>query len=52
MIETEEIPCAECGEKISVYFDNGVVSRPEYVLVADWIFHTTCWNKKLDENPP
>lgn len=63
MIETEDIKCAECGIPITVYFGNnisgarnqhtgGVISRPEYVLVADWIFHTECWNKKVDENPP
>jgi len=52
MTNTEQIPCAECGEPIEVHFHNGVIPQPNYLLVADWIFHTECWNKKVDENPP
>lgn len=33
--------CGACGK-----------TAVEYTLIADWIYHTTCWNKELEENPP
>ncbi len=29
----------------------GILSDPSYVLVADWLFHTECWDKQVAENP-
>ena len=44
--------CEGCGEDVTSYWmkDNtGCVSRPEYVLVADWIFHSECWDKVVKD---
>ena len=49
-IESFVTKCEGCGEDVTSYWmkDNtGCVSRPEYVLVADWIFHSECWDKVL-----
>lgn len=46
--------CPYCGkEVISTWIKNGGMLRdPNNVLVADWIFHTVCWDKMVEENPP
>lgn len=47
--------CPGCGKTVISYWhkDNrGMESRPEYVLVADWIYHSECWDKLVEDNPP
>jgi len=39
--------CPACGLPVTTYWmqDNtGCVSRPEYTLVADWVYHAHCWD--------
>jgi hypothetical protein len=47
--------CPGCGEEIDeiAYADNGgIIPDPNYTLVADWMFHTKCWNELVERHPP
>ena len=51
--EAQESPCPYCGEPvISHWTPRGCLPNPDYVLIADWLFHTPCWEKQVEENPP
>jgi hypothetical protein len=55
-VETEisaEI-CPQCGGVIKVLWatGGGVISDPAYVLVADWVMHTACWDALVERLPP
>jgi enhancing lycopene biosynthesis protein 2 len=46
--------CPGCGEEIDdiVYADDGkIISNPNYTLVADWIFHSKCWDEMVERYP-
>jgi hypothetical protein len=50
-IETLTTTCPHCGELVTSLWvpQGGCLSRPDdYVLVADWIFHTACWAAATD----
>ena len=52
---TEEIKftcpyCKKNGTSIWVV-GGGMLSRPDYTLVGDLIFHSVCWDKQVEENP-
>ena len=53
-IETETSTCPYCGKDVLSYWAprEGCVPRPEYTLVANWIYHTKCWDKQVKERPP
>lgn len=46
--------CPYCAKEVIYQFipDRGILSSSNYVLIADWIYHTICWNKQIDEHPP
>jgi hypothetical protein len=48
--EAVETQCAECLEPMTYLWvpGGGIVSSPEYVLVADWIFHSNCWERVME----
>ena len=47
-IETEESLCPYCKNKVISYWTSkGCISKPEYTLIADWIFHVDCWNEQV-----
>jgi hypothetical protein len=48
--EIEIIDCAECGKPIETHWDEGLLPG-DYVLIADWIFHTQCWDKIAERYP-
>jgi hypothetical protein len=53
-IETEVTNCPYCNKSvISLWVSGGggCLSRPEYVLIADWIYHTVCWNELVEKFP-
>lgn len=53
--DAEEIldeTCPRCQRQVAVRWCAGVVSDPEYVLVADWAYHSTCWDELVAESPP
>jgi hypothetical protein len=45
-------PCAECNVKITLKWDNGLIPEAHYVLIADWVYHTECWDKIVEAHPP
>lgn len=57
-IEVESIPCAYCLKYVDVRFVfedsqyKGIDRSSDYVLVADCVFHSTCWDKQIKEHPP
>jgi hypothetical protein len=52
-MEEWKTTCPYCEKEVIYYWDNGVVSKPlEYLLIADWICHTKCWDKFIEEKPP
>lgn len=44
--------CPGCGNAVSYEWNNGIVSKPDMILVADWIYHWDCWGKIEDELYP
>jgi hypothetical protein len=51
--------CPQCGGIIKVLWAvsgangvGGVISDPAYVLVADWVMHTVCWDALVERLPP
>jgi len=53
-IETAFYPCAACGTAVKTrWTKDGMLGDPtENVLVADWVFHPSCWDGMIRENPP
>jgi hypothetical protein len=51
-VEVLVIPCPACGHSVYVNWYKGVVSDPSYVLIADWVYHSDCWDKQVEEFPP
>lgn len=51
-IETEVYPCARCGTGVETrWTKDGMLSDFHVVLVADSVFHGSCWDGLLRENP-
>lgn len=58
-IDTSDIPevteifdCVFCNKSIVIYFapDNGgIISKPDYTLLGNWVAHVDCLNKSLDD---
>jgi hypothetical protein len=46
------LECPYCRKQVGIVWNHGVVSKPEYVLIADWVYHSECWDKLVEENPP
>lgn len=51
-VEIEFYPCAQCGTAVETRWTKNGMLRDDNVLVADWVFHPSCWDMKLRENPP
>ena len=52
-IEVAYYPCAQCGTAVKTrWTERGMLSdHNENVLVADWVFHPSCWDLLVRENP-
>ncbi len=47
-IESETSLCPHCEKPVTSYWTpNGCLAHPSYVLIADWIFHSLCWEEQL-----
>lgn len=51
--------CCQCGLPVVTKWKdnedgttNGMLSGDDHCLVGDWVFHNTCWDKLVEENPP
>jgi hypothetical protein len=51
MTEQLEQMCPYCKKPVYFIWNNGVVPSDEHVLIADWIYHTECWDKEVEEHP-
>jgi len=52
VIEIDLIPCAECLVPVETrWIKNGGLLPGDYVLIADFIFHLECWDKKVEAYP-
>jgi len=50
-IETCSSKCPECGRTVETLWmkdGGGCLSTPDYVLIADWAFHSPCYDKMLE----
>lgn len=56
MSEVEQVitNCPYCRNKVVSLWavGGGCYSSNDYTLVADWIFHSRCWDKMIEEFPP
>lgn len=51
-VEIEETPCPWCKQTVRSYWTKqGLLSRPSITLVADWIYHSVCWDELMKEHP-
>jgi hypothetical protein len=54
-VEIECYPCHRCGTGVETRWacnGGGMLSDPNSTLVADWVFHSSCWDGLLRESPP
>lgn len=56
MIVSHTFPCAFCRKPVTTIWDdnddgttNGMMRDPLVVLVADWVFHSQCWDIMTSE---
>jgi hypothetical protein len=42
--------CPYCGKQVEYLYveGGGVLPSPDYVLIADWVYHAACWDKQVD----
>ena len=51
--EIEIINCAGCGKPVITYWaKNGGMCPGDYTLVADWVYHNSCWDKAMEKYEP
>jgi hypothetical protein len=52
-IERWTTSCPYCGKEVEYLCvqNGGVLRSPDYTLIADWIYHATCWDKQVDDHP-
>jgi len=43
--------CCICGDPVhfTCIRHGGVLSDPSYTLVADWVVHSVCWDRLVEE---
>ena len=50
-MKTEKYVCPKCNKPVHVQIDptsGGIISSPDYDLIADWVFHSKCWMEQLE----
>lgn len=53
--ELEVTVCPLCGNPVafrSMKNGGGILSDPDVALIADWVYHSKCWDKQVEEHPP
>lgn len=53
--DAEVHTCPYCQGDVCVYItmDTGaIISYETYVLIADWVYHTKCWDALMLKYPP
>lgn len=51
-LEEEVTICPYCGTSVTSWWvpQRGCLPSPDYELVADWVFHSACWDEMAHEN--
>lgn len=46
--------CPYCQKLVEVKWvpGGGVLSDPNYCLIADWVYHSSCWDEQIEKFPP
>jgi hypothetical protein len=53
--DAEVYTCPYCCKDVVAYWalnNSGLISQDNYVPIANWIYHSECWNKQMKEHPP
>ena len=53
--DAEVHPCPYCRKDVVIYVDLnnfGIISHESYVIIANWVYHSECWEKQMIEHPP
>jgi hypothetical protein len=51
--ETFHSACPYCKKAVATrWTSRGCLPSPDYVLVADGVFHSDCWDRQVAEHPP
>ena len=53
-VEIEAFTCPYCMKPVLTCWvkGGGMVSDPDVTLIADWVYHSECWDKQVEEHPP
>lgn len=51
-LEFHYTKCPHCGLPVEYQWDEGFISSPKTVLIADWVYHDECWDEVTDFPPP
>ena len=53
-VEIEAFTCPYCMKPVLTCWvkGGGMVSDPDVTLIADWVYHSKCWDKQVEEHPP
>lgn len=46
--------CPYCNKPVEYFYikDRGILRSSTYDLIADTIFHSSCWNEMVEKYPP
>jgi len=50
--ETDYTTCPGCGDRVAFRWNNGFVSDLGTALIADWVYHSVCWDDLVRRYPP
>lgn len=50
--ETDYATCPYCGDRIAYRWNNGFVEQRGTDLIADWVYHSVCWDELVRRFPP
>jgi hypothetical protein len=53
--DVELVVCPYCQKDVIVFVEldgSGVISHESYDLIANWIYHSACWDEQMRRFPP
>ena len=53
--ELKSTLCPYCMKPVATRWmkdGSGMLSDPDVTLIADWVYHSKCWDKQVEEHPP
>jgi hypothetical protein len=52
--DAEVHECPYCRKSVVIYVEldgTGVISHESYDLIANWVYHSACWDQQMREHP-